>query len=585
VIGGTAAGENLTLSSTLNGTKGKILFGISAYDEANNRLGVGTASPAGTLEVQGSGLNDTIRLISTNATSGGMYFQNTQSTGQAVLYVENNLGSFAAYGGLLMGGSTNAIGNLFGLSRADRTFLFADGTSSLGLAVGTLTAQPLTLGTNNTARVTVASGGGVTLSSLGSGLVKSTSGLLANASASDIAAAQTWPALETILVSNGTASAPVGHIEFAYDTTDDIVSLSAGTTLGLYNLGSRESDTNYERVHAFWSSNVFNLTSQKKGSGTVREMVISSTAGVTVDDHLAVNGPTPAANEALTIGHTTTANRDHARFFLGGGALQDSPDNSLFDVFAGNTTIPAGRTTGIWAVQRIEQWALTGASSPTITEAVGLYIKAPTLSGASGSIYALHVATGATLLDGDLTTNSTDVRLNGSSNIVSISPNIAMSSGFGSSPALSFSSSVANFNLDGTVASATSARWEALTIAQQGAFSVTGATHVTTATGFNQVLFTTPQIATAATIDLAATIRIAGAPTIQSGGGAISFAYSLWVDDGATRLDGDIIVPTTANGTIPVGLGAFGPAGASTTPRAWLTVKDPAGTAYYLPLF
>ena len=44
LIGGTASGENLTLSSTSNATKGKILFGTSAYDEVNNRLGIGTTT-------------------------------------------------------------------------------------------------------------------------------------------------------------------------------------------------------------------------------------------------------------------------------------------------------------------------------------------------------------------------------------------------------------------------------------------------------------------------------------------------------------------------------------------------------------
>lgn len=46
VVGGTAASNSLTLSSTSNATKGKLLFGTSAYDEVNNRLGIGTASPA-----------------------------------------------------------------------------------------------------------------------------------------------------------------------------------------------------------------------------------------------------------------------------------------------------------------------------------------------------------------------------------------------------------------------------------------------------------------------------------------------------------------------------------------------------------
>lgn len=54
VIGGTASGNNLTLSSTTNATKGKILFGTSAYDEVNNRLGIGTTTPAVAIEAAGS---------------------------------------------------------------------------------------------------------------------------------------------------------------------------------------------------------------------------------------------------------------------------------------------------------------------------------------------------------------------------------------------------------------------------------------------------------------------------------------------------------------------------------------------------
>jgi hypothetical protein len=54
--GGTAAGENLTLASTANATKGKILFGNSAYDEVNNRLGIGTNTPLQALDVRGQGV-------------------------------------------------------------------------------------------------------------------------------------------------------------------------------------------------------------------------------------------------------------------------------------------------------------------------------------------------------------------------------------------------------------------------------------------------------------------------------------------------------------------------------------------------
>jgi len=54
VVGGTASGNNLTLSSTSNATKGKILFGDSAYDEVNNRLGIGTTTPNWKLHVAGT---------------------------------------------------------------------------------------------------------------------------------------------------------------------------------------------------------------------------------------------------------------------------------------------------------------------------------------------------------------------------------------------------------------------------------------------------------------------------------------------------------------------------------------------------
>jgi hypothetical protein len=51
INGDTASGGNLTLHSTANATKGKILFGTSAYDEVSNRLGVGITTPLAPLVV------------------------------------------------------------------------------------------------------------------------------------------------------------------------------------------------------------------------------------------------------------------------------------------------------------------------------------------------------------------------------------------------------------------------------------------------------------------------------------------------------------------------------------------------------
>ena len=55
ISGGTQASETLTLTSTIHGTKGKILIGTSAYDELNNRLGLGTVNPTEKLDVVGNG--------------------------------------------------------------------------------------------------------------------------------------------------------------------------------------------------------------------------------------------------------------------------------------------------------------------------------------------------------------------------------------------------------------------------------------------------------------------------------------------------------------------------------------------------
>jgi len=51
IHGSSISSGTLTLSSTTNLTKGNILFGTSVYDEANNRLGIGTNSPNADLDI------------------------------------------------------------------------------------------------------------------------------------------------------------------------------------------------------------------------------------------------------------------------------------------------------------------------------------------------------------------------------------------------------------------------------------------------------------------------------------------------------------------------------------------------------
>lgn len=76
-IGGTASGENLTLSSTSNATKGKIIFGsASAYDEVNDRLGITIASPSSKIHIVTNALGvtqaDTSGIIQKNNTAAAL---------------------------------------------------------------------------------------------------------------------------------------------------------------------------------------------------------------------------------------------------------------------------------------------------------------------------------------------------------------------------------------------------------------------------------------------------------------------------------------------------------------------------------
>lgn len=70
-IGGTAASENLNLSSTANATKGKINFGVaSTYDEANDRLGIGINSPTVKIHQNGGTGTATYHKFTAGTTTG-----------------------------------------------------------------------------------------------------------------------------------------------------------------------------------------------------------------------------------------------------------------------------------------------------------------------------------------------------------------------------------------------------------------------------------------------------------------------------------------------------------------------------------
>ena len=91
LIGGTASGNNLTIQSTSNATKGKIIFGSnSAYDEINDRLGIGTTSPSTKLDVIVG--TENARIFGSGTSAQGLFHLRSIETDDAYLsFAEDNV--------------------------------------------------------------------------------------------------------------------------------------------------------------------------------------------------------------------------------------------------------------------------------------------------------------------------------------------------------------------------------------------------------------------------------------------------------------------------------------------------------------
>lgn len=128
VIGGTGSGDNLTLSSTTNGTKGKLIFGTSAYDEVNNRLGLLTTSPTLPFELS---LNTTV--------SDQMYVHNSSTGGVRTAIAFYNSTAFPAIFGINSTGfggyGASTAGNIVIYGGTDFCFM-ADNSGIMKWATG-----------------------------------------------------------------------------------------------------------------------------------------------------------------------------------------------------------------------------------------------------------------------------------------------------------------------------------------------------------------------------------------------------------------------------------------------------------------
>ena len=189
IIGGTAASNNLTLSTTSNATKGKIIFGTaSAYDQANDRIGIGTTSPSNKLDVIRGSAGAMIRSAYESGSYSydgdmkvGVYTASTNSAhGAAISFGQTNLQANSRYPGFDMQYvySSTVASNAWRINYTERSSAgvvqnytanilqaYADGsviinpttsgvTASAKLLVGTATNAGYMLDVNGTARAT-----------------------------------------------------------------------------------------------------------------------------------------------------------------------------------------------------------------------------------------------------------------------------------------------------------------------------------------------------------------------------------------------------------------------------------------------
>jgi hypothetical protein len=154
-IGGTVT--SATAGSVLFAGAASVLAQDNAnlfWDDTNNRLGIGTATPSYPIHVAASAAAPRYISIENSSASGdaGLYAANTNDT----TYIQQTV-----YG------STTSAGNVLGISRAGVAEIQLRPAAGARAIVYTSAAQDLVLGTNDVARVYITSGGNVDIGGTG----------------------------------------------------------------------------------------------------------------------------------------------------------------------------------------------------------------------------------------------------------------------------------------------------------------------------------------------------------------------------------------------------------------------------------
>ena len=384
INGGTAASENLTLFSTANATKGKILFGTSGYDEANNRLGIGTSSPNAQIDIGGYGTPSITSAAgflfgAKSAVDGisGMEFKNTNAAGTSAdsrFSVFDTTGNYTSFA---LPGVGNTVAALFGLNRATTTYIFnANSGTARDMAIGTLGAKDLILGTNNQANLTIKSGGNVGIGISPSVALDVKGNLRLNGSSSGYVgfapAAAAGSTTYTLPSADGSANAALITSGAGVLSWSQAIGTSSTPQFGRIGLGAAASSTNSLYAYkASADSSWIGVNSSIKSTITTNATLYQSSGQFDL---------MPTVNSGVT-------NSGSARGIYVG---------NLRNEYSG--VDDSGTLSGLYGMLvSAGHYNTTKYSNPTTTTSAGIYVNPYIEQGTITTYYGLYLAAKSTM--------------------------------------------------------------------------------------------------------------------------------------------------------------------------------------------